>query len=308
MKLIIKRCHQRGIGTLIDFHALPGGANRGDHSGTNSGKAEFWQSTDYKTLATRCLCVIAHLAQNIEGVVGTQLVNEAEVDAAGSYIWYDEVLAEFSKISSAMPVCVSDAWNLATAVSWAGKKNKTCATGNPVVIDTHLYWCFTDTDARKSALQIMAEVQSTLQALDSKEGKVLSDGAAQVVVGEYSCVLADQSWSQDPAISRNDLVRAFGNCQGMHYQRRAGGAYMWTFRMDWMPGGQWGFKQMTDDFAVLPTIWLTLSVEETHGKIAKAVGEMQGKKRDAVDRHCEYTPRKSTSRTPAMPRPLSRRN
>lgn len=67
-------------------------------------------------------------------------MNEAEMHATRMYMWYEDVLANFSKINPAMPVYISDAWDLATAVAWVVKKNKTCARGNPVVIDTHLYW------------------------------------------------------------------------------------------------------------------------------------------------------------------------
>lgn len=144
MKLLVKRCHQRGIGVLLDFHALPGGANPGDHSGTNSGKAQFWTSGKNKALAIRCLCFIAHQATKMEGVAGIQVVNEAETNAVGMWEWYDSVLAEFSKIDPTMPVYISDAWDLEKTVKWALKKNVSRTTNacfaNPVVIDTHLYW------------------------------------------------------------------------------------------------------------------------------------------------------------------------
>jgi aryl-phospho-beta-D-glucosidase BglC (GH1 family) len=178
--LLVKRCHERGIGTLIDFHALPGGANPGDHSGTNSGKAEFWGSKENKALATRCLCFIAHQAEKLEGLVGIQIVNESETNAPGMYEWYDSVLAEFSKIDASIPVYVSDAWDFEKAVGWSLKKNTAQTRGSPAVIDTHLYWCFTDNDGRKSPQQITGEVWSKLSELDGKEGKVLDHGAVQV--------------------------------------------------------------------------------------------------------------------------------
>lgn len=125
---------------MIDVHALPGGANPGDHSGTDSGKAELWTSSKNKAFATRCLCFIAHQIEKMEGVAGLQIVNESDTNAPGMYEWYDSVLAELSKIIPAVPVYISDAWNLGTAVDWSLKKNTCSSHGNPVVIDTHLYW------------------------------------------------------------------------------------------------------------------------------------------------------------------------
>jgi aryl-phospho-beta-D-glucosidase BglC (GH1 family) len=77
VKQLVQRCHQRGIGTLIDLHGLPGGANPQDHSGTNSGKAELWSSRSNKDLAIRCLSFITQQARNMEGVAGLQVINEA---------------------------------------------------------------------------------------------------------------------------------------------------------------------------------------------------------------------------------------
>lgn len=80
---IVARCASRGIGVLLDLHALPGGANNGEHSGTNSGKAELWGNRKNLDLATRCLLFIAKEAKNMEGAIGIQVVNEAEWDAKG---------------------------------------------------------------------------------------------------------------------------------------------------------------------------------------------------------------------------------
>lgn len=70
VKLLIQRCHDRGIGVLVDLHGLPGGANDQDHSGTNSGKAELWGNHVNLELATRCVCFIAEQTKSMEAVVG----------------------------------------------------------------------------------------------------------------------------------------------------------------------------------------------------------------------------------------------
>lgn len=81
VQVLVKRCRDRGIGVLVDLHGLPGGANTGIHSGTDSGKAEFWTSSSYRELATRCLCFIAQQTRCMDGVVGIQIVNEAITNA-----------------------------------------------------------------------------------------------------------------------------------------------------------------------------------------------------------------------------------
>jgi hypothetical protein len=44
VKEFVRRCREWGVGVLIDFHAVYGGANGGAHSGSGSGKAELWGS------------------------------------------------------------------------------------------------------------------------------------------------------------------------------------------------------------------------------------------------------------------------
>lgn len=139
VKQLVQRCHQRGIGVLIDLHGLPGGANPQDHSGTNSGKAELWGSRSNRDLATRCLCFIAQQARSMEGVAGIQIINEAEWNAKGMYDWYDHVLGELSSIDPSMPVYISDAWDLNRAAGWSqGKNSLRAGQANPVVSSTSM--------------------------------------------------------------------------------------------------------------------------------------------------------------------------
>ncbi|KAK5136408.1 hypothetical protein LTR08_003534 [Meristemomyces frigidus] len=287
VKQLVARCHQRGIGVLIDMHGLPGGANAQEHSGTNSGKAEFWASRGNRDLACRALCFVAHQARGMEGVAGIQLVNEAEGGAKGMYDWYDTALAELAKVDASMPVYVSDAWNLTKAAGWSQGKNALLSRDvNPVVIDTHLYWCFSDADKAKSPPQITDEVRSKLAALDGKDGNIVDHGAAQAVVGEYSCVLAEATWSQGHGTPKEQLVRDFGNAQSQRYQQRAGGSFFWTYRMNWMPGGEWGFKQMTEAHAITAPQALTLT--DVGERVRHAQGQQQELRGNAVGAHVGY--------------------
>ena len=290
VKQLVSRCHQRGIGVLIDFHGLPGGANTGDHSGTNSGKAELWGSRSDRQLAVMCMCHIAHEAQCMEGVAGLQIVNEAETDAKGMYQWYDRVLTNTAIIDPTMPIYVSDAWNFAQALTYSQSKNSTHATTvqNPVIVDTHLYWAFTDADEQKSPQQIIYEVQSKLSELDGKDSNVLEYGASSAVVGEYSCVLTEDSWAKSHGVPKDQLVREFGNAQSRRYQQRAGGSFFWTYRMDWMPGGEWGFKEKTDQQAITAPQSLTLSAADVQTRTAAAQSQRDYRRGTTWGAHCQF--------------------
>lgn len=289
VKDLIQRCGSRGISVLIDLHALPGGANGGDHSGTNSGKAGFWHSRKSKSLATRCLCFIAQQVRDVPTVSGIQIVNESEYDANGMYEWYSDVLKELSTIDCTMPIYVSDGWDLTRCAGWTRQKNTMAHKhANPVVIDTHLYWCFDDADQHKSPQQIAAEVGGKLHENELKDGSVADRGASQAVVGEYSCVLGDASWARGGGDPKDQLVRNFGNAESQRYQQRAGGSYFWTYKMDWMPGGEWGFKQMTEQHAIIPPASLTLEIHDLQQRISQAQSQRDHLRGSSWGSHCQY--------------------
>lgn len=96
----IKRLWNAGIGTLIDFHALPGGANPHDHSGTDSGKADMWKSSAYRNLAIDCIRFITSEVTQMEGVIGLQIVNEADYHAPGLFEWYEMTIKAISSIGT----------------------------------------------------------------------------------------------------------------------------------------------------------------------------------------------------------------
>jgi hypothetical protein len=187
-------------------------------------------------------------------VAGIQIVNEADWDSPHMYEWYDECITAISMIDSTIPVIISDAWELNKAIDYALKKNAaypqrpTC----PVVIDTHYYWAFSDADKAQTPQQIIAEVQTKLSELNGKEGRVIDRGAVQTIVGEYSCVLTEESWTKCGGVPKGELVIQFGHAQSKQWQQRSGGSFFWTWKMDWYPGGEWGFAAQTMNGAIMP--------------------------------------------------------
>lgn len=149
------------------------------------------------------------------------------------YNWYDSVIGQMNGIDSSMPIYISDAWNLAKCVKYCNGKNSLQAgrSANPIVIDTHLYWAFSDDDKRKSPQQITQEASNKLSELDGHSGAVIDHGAIGVVIGEYSCVLTEDSWGKIAKEQKDGAVQKFGQTQSQRYQSRAGGSFFWTYRM-----------------------------------------------------------------------------
>lgn len=306
VKKMVAKARARGIGVLVDLHALPGGANGGDHSGTNNGKADLWSNNANLDLAMHCILLLVQELNRMEGIIGLQLCNEALYNAPSLYEWYDHALSTIQLIDAKLPIYISDAWNLGTAVRYVQGKN-TVPTGtgtvpsatNPVFIDTHFYWNFSEADKLKPPQQIIAEVPSRLNELDNKDGNVCENGAALAVVGEYSCAMDEKTWSQVSRGERPHITIDFGQAQSRRWQLRAGGAYFWTFKMDWMDGGEWGFVQQTNMSSVIPPSNLllpTIDVQKSIGA-SQRPGVWNVKRNAAVKAHIAYW----TSREPGKP-------
>ncbi|KAJ8108963.1 hypothetical protein OPT61_g7806 [Boeremia exigua] len=290
IRTLIHRLRERSVGVLLDLHALPGGANAQEHSGTNSGHAEFWHSDFNRALGTRCAQFIAHEARSGLDIAGIQLVNEAEWESHRMYEWYDEAVAAVSGIDPSIPIVISDGWNLDKAVDYSLRTNSVYSehAKTPVIVDTHFYWAFTDDDKRKSPQQIIQEVGTKLGQLDGKEGSVIDRGAVQTIVGEFSCVLTEDSWAKSEGVPKEELVKQFGEAQSRRYQQRAGGSYFWTWKMDWMPGGEWGFQAQTDARNIIPPQQAMLSAGEKASRLEKARSERSERKHQAFQQHVQY--------------------
>ncbi|KAF2875445.1 glucan 1,3-beta-glucosidase-like protein [Massariosphaeria phaeospora] len=292
IRTLISRLRAHNIGVLLDLHALPGGANCGDHSGTNSSTASLWKSAPNRDLGVRCCQFLANEIKSGLQVTGIQIVNEADWESDRMYDWYDECIDTVSAIDPSIPLIISDAWNLSRAVEYSLKKNvaypsqPTC----PVIIDTHYYWAFSDADKQKSPQEIIAEVNTKLTELDGKEGSVIDRGAVQAIVGEYSVTLAEDSWSKSGDTPKIDLVKQFGQAQSRRYQARTGGAFFWTWKMDWLPGGEWGFQAQSDAMSgsLVTPISSRVPASNIYTLLERANHRRDERMYDAVHHHVAY--------------------
>lgn len=277
MRALVKRLRDVGIGVLLDLHGLPGGANTDAHSGTGSGIAGLWGDNENLLRATEACVFLAREAREMDGVIGVQVVNEACWGAGGKrmYGWYEEVTGRIAEVDEGLPVYVSDAWDLDGCLRWVGKLGgiQGIAKGriptNPVVVDAHRYYTFTERDRAQSPREIITRVSGELGELRGKEGSLVSRGEAQVVTGEWSCVMDEQTWAKAEPEEREELTRQFGQAQSKRWQK-AGGSYFWTMKMGWMDGGGWGFIEQTKKGHISPPPWLLLSFADVRSRAEAA--------------------------------------
>lgn len=230
-KELVQKANEYDIGVIFDLHSLPGGANTAEHSGIPLKAAGFWTSHPYQTLALELLSFVAQELKPFENVTGIQVVNEAEFsnDAKHQKRYYSNVIKTIRAIDHSVPLIISDGWWTGQWCEWV---QKNCPSG--VIIDAHVYRCFSDSDKNKSAERITNDL----------DDDCLKDVTVDVIVGEYSCVLDGQTW--DKGGDRDQLVKRYGQKQSQLFHQRALGSFFWTYKFQHGDGGEWGFRPMVE--------------------------------------------------------------
>ncbi|ODV96670.1 hypothetical protein PACTADRAFT_48493 [Pachysolen tannophilus NRRL Y-2460] len=241
-KQLIETAKNYKIGVLVDLHALPKGANTGDHSGEVLKNAGFWESSTAISIAIDAVTFIAHDVINYENVCGLQIVNESEFSNDGKHQkkYYTAAINAIRSVNADIPIVISDGWWPDQWVRWINDNSQNGDLG--VIIDTHIYRCFADDDKKKSPEQIIEDLDKT----------VLKDlsGKADILIGEYSCVLDGDSWSKTNQ-NRAKLVQQYGQTEQRLFKQRAKcGSYFWTFKFQYGDGGEWGFVPMVESGSI----------------------------------------------------------
>jgi len=205
------------------------------------------------------------------------------------YDWYNSVIAAIGGVDRSIPVYISDGWTFTTAIKYIQSKNKLIpSSANPIIIDKHNYYTFSDADRSKSPQQIIAQIPTELSEIDGVDGNVFDRGASNVFIGEYSDVLDTKTWSKVSTSDRPVLTNKFGQVQSKRWQQRSGGCTYWTLKMDWMDGGDWGFKQQVNNGAITPPPSFLFTPQNVRDKTAAAEAKKPDLKNTAVTEHKKY--------------------
>jgi len=232
VKQLITTASRYNISILVDVHGLPGGANSEAHSGMIQNPAVFFRTPRY--VNKMCDEILPFITRDIcvpyENIAGLQIVNEAYFDNTANDMknYYARAVSSISKIDNNLPVVISDGWWPQQWSDWVSANN----LAYNVVIDSHIYRCFSNEDKNKDAGTIINQLPQTVS---------FDKGKADFVVGEFSCVLDEETWKRTNG-NRNVFISNFGTMQTSIFPKMASfGWYFWTLQFKWGDGGEWGF-------------------------------------------------------------------
>ncbi|CCF57046.1 hypothetical protein KAFR_0C00510 [Kazachstania africana CBS 2517] len=237
LRELVKTAQSYNIGILIDVHGLPGGANTDAHSGIQNPKPTFFQESKYVSTMTDEILpfIVQDICSNYVNIIGLQIINESVFNnnAKGQKKYYSKAISSIREIDSTLPIVISDGWWPDQWADWLVQNKLDSA----VVVDSHIYRCFSEDDKSKHAGQI---IEGLPQSVNFPYDK------ADYMVGEFSCVLDNATWNKTQG-DRNVHIHDFGNAETKIFsQVSSWGWFFWTLQFQYGDGGEWGFVPMME--------------------------------------------------------------
>lgn len=215
---------------MLDLHAAPGAQNKYDHSGTPSGDSHFWEG-DNPEVAVRVLQAIAvQLADKIN-VVGLSLMNEPDNNDRVQG-WYESTITSIRGAladaagqgppPSQFPIYIDDARDPNWYSKLVGKRE------DFVVMDRHVYRCFTQQDKEKSGEQQAEDIRGHTKE-DLKKWHQNAHGS--LIIGEWSAGLDPKGMPHGANAGEQDRQRrVFVQAQREVYSETIPGNFFWTYK------------------------------------------------------------------------------
>ncbi|WVQ83628.1 hypothetical protein IAT38_005769 [Cryptococcus sp. DSM 104549] len=218
----VDMCRNKGLGILIDLHGAAGAQNPDAHAGLSKGKVGFWDSNANQASTSLALRFLASKFAPIPHVVGLELLNEP---ANNSKLqgWYHKAIEEVRTVAPAdFPLYCSDAWDTGHYAHFVGGR------GDFVVLDHHLYRCFTDQDKNKSGYDHANDLRGGFRG---EFGSQCDAAKGSLVVAEWSASLDSHSFPPGiPDGEKDAHRRAFVAAQLELFEACAAGYWFWTYK------------------------------------------------------------------------------
>ena len=202
----------------------------------------------------------------LDNIVGIELLNEPAPGSRQKLLekWYSDAILSLRSINPDMPLYIGDCWQTDHFASYITKNS---SSFSDIILDHHLYRCFTSEDQEVSAYDHAGRLWdhngSTMQTFSRAEAKLESAGGA-LVVGEWSGALNPKSLER---LNNQDHARSqFIQAQVDLYERQCAGYFFWTYKKQWGGDKGWSLRDAVEGGVFPKAIGLRIKkpLEEYH--------------------------------------------
>jgi glucan 1,3-beta-glucosidase len=226
----LDQCHQNGLKLLLDLHGAPGSQNGWDHSGRSG--AIDWPKDQNVQETLRVLESFAQKYGKHPALCGIELLNEPR-DVVPLEIlqqFYQDAYARLRKhLDPQAAIVFHDSFR-----PFAWKKFMQEPAFTNVILDTHLYQCFSDADRDRTVRGQLAFAINRKEALDDMQREELP-----TMVGEWSLALPGQAMDGLSPFQISSVKRAYADTQLLNYDGTRGW-FFWSYKLQHT--SEWNFR------------------------------------------------------------------
>ncbi|KAH6880300.1 cytoplasmic protein [Coprinopsis sp. MPI-PUGE-AT-0042] len=255
----ILEANKRNISVMLDLHAAPGKQNADAHSGTSNSPNFFNDPHNQQRTLYALTSLTTHLVSFLNSqplpptnIIGIQLLNEpAPPNDTILQSFYTSTILQLQKIAPSIPIYLGEVWRPDAYADYvardlAPKLSSDNENAMMIVLDHHLYRCFTPSDTNTPVAQHThairtGETPAMLDRISEKMGRL----GGGLVVAEWSGGLHPNSLaSTTPASKQLEARREFVQAQMEVYDRSTcGGWYFWCYKKEYAGDVGWSFKE-----------------------------------------------------------------
>ena len=154
-------------------------------------------------------------------VIGLEILNEP-ANTMQLQGWYESTLKEIRQVTGPdFPIYISDAWDTAHYAGWVdGRKDF-------IVLDHHLYRCFTEEDKSQNGDQHARNLRSGFAHTFEDQS---ASAKGSIVVGEWSASLDPKGLGNMSDTEKDRHRREFVKAQLELFEKSSAGYWFWNYK------------------------------------------------------------------------------
>ncbi|EAU85069.2 cytoplasmic protein [Coprinopsis cinerea okayama7 len=301
----ILEANKRGITVQL----APGKQNADPHSGTSNPANFFHDPHNLRRGLYALQSLSMHLTSflnshdpPLSNVVSIELVNEPAPPNDGVLKrWYDDAIRVVQRGARGVPVYIGECWRPEVYAEYVARELKQEDPEGLVVLDHHLYRCFTQEDINTSVYDHTGRLRDHNGILSTftRVAELVGRAGGALSVCEWSGGLNEGSLKHVRGEDqRRNARRDFLRAQLELYERTCAGWYFWTYKKEYRGDVGWSFREAVEEgvfpmkngridagILVRKKRWTDADVER---ECVRRVGKMEEERKKAYDAHRSY--------------------